>query len=920
MDIAQFAAMRPARAIDPKRVNRLVKSIMVPVGGGMKTHVPSPVTLTPETLPEELGDPAADPLTEYADIGDASVIQRIHAALRGVERALAEANDRLDGNQLKAIVATALKKHRLDTFDWAAAVGGEAAPTVIWPLTLMLLYEPIRNVMTGEAPDYERAVRLNRLALVANLLCELTQHLPELSADDIFALVHRRPVVMPGCTVEEVNPQPRIHLVRDVTVRDLQVLRREWAGYLPGEIANVRNMMAGESFTQHDLSTRETETTTTTSTERREVTDTEAEDKQTSELASSISNSLGVTINGHVEGSVDAKYPVVTAHVGGSVDAGLTLQRSDQQSSKIAREAVARATSHVDSLTRESRMQRELTRTEQGFDYSLRNATSTHMHGVYRWVDRVDTYQMFRYTDRLQLEFQIPEPAEFYRWRTDRAAKAAGDLDKPPEWTLKAKDITPDKLIELAATFRATNLPPPPDAQVTVVRTLSVAPAAETSGGSDKYNPPAAAKELDIPIPSDYISADVMYEGEGVPVVGEFNDEQGNSRKAARFAFAAVAIGSSSTNYFNGGIWYSPTRFVATHGHVRDIGTANSVQVGGPPYGRAFLPIGSDAGLDPNPVKISVAGAQNVLKVAVTTVGLLACTVTFALRCVLSASAMLAWQLGVYDALFAAWEQWRRDYESRQVRQELMGQSAAADAGSSQRNEQVIREELKRELIAWLLDEEHFAGRSARQPRSTDPMNPKVEIAFGDVDTAKAILNAPTIQFLEQAFEWSNLGYVFYPYFWADRFKWEHLSQIRADDPQFEAFLRAGSARVVLPARPVFEDAVRNWLMTGRPFINGQLPCPDNKLFISIDTEVREILSPQDGGIPGDHWQTRLSTTMLYLERQGDLPFTNDNHQLPAPVGIPYQPSNILVPKPGMRQGAVESNGRGVLETKTPDF
>src|SRR6476659_9187302 len=137
MDIAQFAAVRPARAIDPKRVNRLMKSIVVPTGDGMKTHVPKPVTLTPETLPEALGDPAADPLADYTDIGDASVIRRIHAALRDVERALAEADDRLDGDQLKAIVATALKKHRLDMFDWAAAVGGGAAPTVIWPLVLM---------------------------------------------------------------------------------------------------------------------------------------------------------------------------------------------------------------------------------------------------------------------------------------------------------------------------------------------------------------------------------------------------------------------------------------------------------------------------------------------------------------------------------------------------------------------------------------------------------------------------------------------------------------------------------------------------------------------------------------------------------------------------------------------------------------
>jgi hypothetical protein len=99
---------------------------------------------------------------------------------------------------------------------------------------------------------------------------------------------------------------------------------------------------------------------------------------------------------------------------------------------------------------------------------------------------------------------------------------------------------------------------------------------------------------------------------------------------------------------------------------------------------------------------------------------------------------------------------------------------------------------------------------------------------------------------------------------------------------------------VVLPTRPGFEDAVRNWILTGKPFIDGQLPCPDDDLFISIDREVREILAPQDGGVPGDHWQTRLSTTMLYLEAESNFPLVNKEHALPAPVGIPYKPGDIL--------------------------
>jgi hypothetical protein len=895
MDIAEFAAIRPARAVEPHRVARIEPSFVVPLSGKISTHLPEPVTLTRESLPDTLGDAGWDPLREYDDVADASIIARVHAVLRDCERTLAAAGDRLDGAALGKVLQDGLVRHGLDGVDWEDLLGGDVSPTVALLIGRLLVRDALVTAMTGNPPDYERAVRLTRLALVADLLWVLTQGRPALSAEKTFDLLHRRPLVLPETEAGQLAPAARVQLIREATVRDLQVVRREWAGYLAGEIANVRNVMAGESFSQHELSTLETETTTSTVTERREESETESETKLSNELSQSVSNELGVTINGYVDASAEFKYPVVTARISGGVDAGLTLQRSDQQSSKIAREAVARATSRVDSLTRESRLRRELARTEQGYDYSLRNGTAQHVHGVYRWVDRVDTYQLFRYTDRLQLEFQIPEPAEFYRWRRHRRDAAAEAVDQPPGWALTAADITPENLIMLAGRYRATNLPAPPDPSVTVVRTVTVEPAAGAAGGGRPWNPPTAAKELDIPIPTDYAGDMVTYEGEGYPTVGEWKDEKGKDVNGARSGFATVAIGSESAVYWNGGIWYDPTRFLATHGDVTDIGVVNSVQPGEPPYGRAFLPIGSDTTLVTKPVTVAVAGATNVLKVAVSTLGLLSCTVTFSLRCTLTKSAEQAWKLSVYDALYAAWAQWRRDYEAGQVRQELLGQTTL-DAGSSQRNEQVIREELKRELIAWLLDDTDFAGRPALKARPKDQNG--VETDFANMNISQAIADAPTIQFLEQAFEWSNLSYLFYPYFWAARSKWEELSQITANDPEFERFLRAGSARVIVPTRPNFEDAVRNWLLTGVPFISGQLPSPDEDMYVSIDTEIREITAPQDGGIPGDHWQSRLTTTLLYLEREGDLPFTNTHHQLPAPVGVPYTPGPIITFEP----------------------
>ena len=73
----------------------------------------------------------------------------------------------------------------------------------------------------------------------------------------------------------------------------------------------------------------------------------------------------------------------------------------------------------------------------------------------------------------------------------------------------------------------------------------------------------------------------------------------------------------------------------------------------------------------------------------------------------------------------------------------------AADAGSTQRNEQTIREELKRETIAWLLNESDFKGRPGRHPGQHQGKNTD----FADVNFDKARTDVSTIQFLEQAFE-----------------------------------------------------------------------------------------------------------------------------------------------------------------------
>src|SRR4029077_692540 len=63
------------------------------------------------------------------------------------------------------------------------------------------------------------------------------------------------------------------------------------------------------------------------------------------------------------------------------------------------------------------------------------------------------------------------------------------------------------------------------------------------------------------------------------------------------------------------------------------------------------------------------------------------------------------------------------------------------------------------------------------------------------------------VKFFEQAFEWKQMAYLFYPYYWADKCSWiDLLQESEANDPVFAAFLQSGMARMVVPVRRGFED------------------------------------------------------------------------------------------------------------------
>jgi hypothetical protein len=167
---------------------------------------------------------------------------------------------------------------------------------------------------------------------------------------------------------------------------------------------------------------------------------------------------------------------------------------------------------------------------------------------------------------------------------------------------------------------------------------------------------------------------------------------------------------------------------------------------------------------------------------------------------------------------------------------------------------------------------EHFGSVYFPTPDPTAfPPNPEYVKKWGAVTA-----------FFERAFEWEHLMYIYYPYFWGrkddparpgvDKAKWGELILIQDLDPQFEAFLKAGAARVVIPVRPGFEGALAHYHETGDVWMGEEIPDMYSKQYVSIIAEIKARNSAPGEEVCVEEWEVRLPTTLIMVREDNDLP------------------------------------------------
>jgi hypothetical protein len=724
-----------------------------------------------------------------------------------------------------------------------------------------------------------------RLWWVCQLILALIDHRRDSTAEAVRRFLARQ-LFVPG-ELSDTFPRAEVAMVRRAAVSDLYVVRSEWRGYTRGEVAALKNVMAGEKFARSATETRESETIDVTDTTQASSQETSEESRSSSELSREVTSQLTASLKANVNGEVTGAFPGGTYRVGANAEGSVGLAVSERLAARTSQESVERAVSKIDTTVRSTRTVRELTRSVDETRYELSNLGKQNRRGVYRWLERVERFQVFRIPHRLQLEFQLPNPAEFFAYRQRRAAQSEKS-GGPPDWLVTLDQTPTDSTLhtiatqsdadKLATLYHATDLPSLPKETVSVLETKSLdGKPVPADNKADQVVSPVASGDVDMVIPDGYEATEVRYFMSASPARARWTRERGNNDNAHKgwdnadqhvfHSIVAEAFIGGESHYVTDWIGEDQglDELLTTQGNAYDVSTG---------FGSAYARSTTTQVVklvDGSATPPRDAPVRTKLRLGFKATGAAHLEVGVQVICRRTPERYASWRQQVYETLLAAWTRWQREADSAREAGLMFGTSVLAE-GSSSDNRQVIVEELKRQIISWLLEEVPFKGRPGMKPRKRDDKTP-----WREFDTSQVLQDAATVQFFEQAFDWSNLGWIFYPYYWASQDDWVELAGNRASDPEFERFLRSGAARVLLPVRPSFEKAVKYWIAFRKPFLGKGLPLPNHPMFISLASEVRNLTEAAADGQPVDRaWDVKTSTTFTWLDEGTAVPSNRD--------------------------------------------
>lgn len=482
----------------------------------------------------------------------------------------------------------------------------------------------------------------------------------------------------------------------------------------------------------------------------------------------------------------------------------------ENSKSNYARSVTDRAVNTLTQMVRTERVQREKRVFSDRAVHELDNKTgSAGVRGIYQWVDKKYKARLLNYGKRLLYDVVVPEPAAYLIGALKTAAQPENfQLQRPSAPWITPAGLNASNYMTWAAQYGVTGAVSPP--------------------------------------PDDFVTT---FSHPDVQNVDKKVDAYGGSFPAQVYQAFQIQI---------------PEHYKAVSGYIQ---MTNRRMAGASPSGRLEFFVGEHYYFrfevnDPLNRTFAMNGESGAIPVTVnSTPQTLQFNYAVAINCRRTDKTLEQWQLKTHAAIVAGYQRQRAEYLDQLGRYQSAVRSQMAAARTLGRDASVERQELKKAFIHLLMSE-HFSQVSIPTPNPLlvppDPLHIK---KWGAV-----------VAFFERAFEWENLMYAYYPYFWGRSSRWAEMVLTQDTDPDFEAFLRAGAARVVVPARPGFEAALAHYHETGDVWMGEEIPDMFGDLYVSIIAEIKARNAAPNEEICLAEWDVRLPTTLVMLKDDATLP------------------------------------------------
>ncbi len=489
----------------------------------------------------------------------------------------------------------------------------------------------------------------------------------------------------------------------------------------------------------------------------------------------------------------------------------------ENSKSNFAQEVVARSVESLTQQVRRQQVQRERRTFLERVHHRLDNRTGDKkICGIYQWVEKVYSLRVLNYGKRLMYDVVVPEPAAFLLQALKNAVQPESfKLVKPLEPALMPGQLNIGNYMWYAAKYGVTGaVSPPPQ-----VYAKTVARAEAVHSGIEHIKP------YGIDWDSYYQTAFKITVPEGYRAVRGY-------------------VQHVNVNFFGNAPGARIEALVGESARLRTLSAQN-------PTLRASFTMAGETG----EVPVTLRTFEQVISLSY----------AVALVCQRTDSALEQWQLKTHATIIAGYQRQLADYEDRLARYVAAVRAQLALAGNYLHNPSVTRDELKRAFIFLLLGEQPAAWLTTPVPA---PMPPGVALP----DPVQVKKWGAMVAFFERAFEWENLMFTCYPYYWGRPQHWEELLLTQDADPQFEAFLKAGAARVVVPVRPGFEAALAHFQETGDVWMGEEIPDMFGDLYVSIIDEIKAANAAPGEEVCIEQWEVSLPTTLVLLKDDETLP------------------------------------------------